>query len=472
MIKNLDEASRVAGRRWYTPRSAMSFLHHVLLATLATAGRAPAEGTLWARTISVARPGEAVATIRSACHGCSWERAGQESAVLALEVDGRYSQHLVLVRGEEPAAYRVALGPLTAGDHRLRITLDRELTARGVTGARVTDVGVRVLEPGDPEHAALAHAPFLYARPQSLARFSDVPVLTWYEVDAQGPRTRLRYSVVFSNEDGGTPPDRLLATWGRLTDLEYVYGVELDGEGSVLSSELQAKDHKLRPFEGRRLGQHPLLYVTTDNNMLDDRGESQARLAPAPVRVDLSGVSREVVMDAEPWTYRVSAQEARREGRVHEDAPPGQKKIADPRRYATLEACAPAEGATFAFELGVRGPDGRTRLYASDGGLPSFRIERAPIHFPTGCFRGAVALPAGVQAKDLGALRLRAFTRQPREGEPPRLPGSGHARLVSVNRLFLLNEADEPGPNLLTWRGDVPLVLEGPPFEIAIEQER
>ena len=40
--------------------------------------------------------------------------------------------------------------------------------------------------------------------------------------------TRLRYSVVFSNEDGGTPADRLLATWGRLTDIEYVYGVELD----------------------------------------------------------------------------------------------------------------------------------------------------------------------------------------------------------------------------------------------------
>ena len=43
---------------------------------------------------------------------------------------------------------------------------------------------------------------------------------------------RLRYSVVFSNEDGGTPSDRLMATWGRLTDIEYVYAVERDTDGA------------------------------------------------------------------------------------------------------------------------------------------------------------------------------------------------------------------------------------------------
>ena len=103
---------------------------------------------------------------------------------------------------------------------------------------------------------------------------------------------------MFSNEDGGTPPDRLLATWGRLTDIEYVYGVELDAEGGVRSSELQGKDHELRPFAGRREGKHPLLYVVTDNNMLDDQGTSLVRFAPLPRPFDLKGFSREVVMDA------------------------------------------------------------------------------------------------------------------------------------------------------------------------------
>jgi hypothetical protein len=455
-------------------------LLNLLLTVLAAgpalpAARPPASAaahTVWAETISVAHPGEAVARIRGACTGCSWERAGHEAAVLAVELDGRYSQHLVLVRGARPAEYAVSLGPLAAGAHRLRISLDRQLTPRGVTGARVTDVLVRVVGQGDPDHAAFAHTPVIYARPGSVARFSDVPLLTWYEVDALDAGPRLRYSVVFSNEDGGTPPDRLLATWGRLTDIEYVYGVELDAAGRVRSAELQGKDHKLRPFAGRREGAHPMLYVVTDNNMLEDQGTSLVRFAPAPARQDLAGVSREVVMDAEPWTYRVSAQEARREGRVDEAAQLGDKKIPDPRRFATLEACTPVEDATVAFEIGVRAPDGATLWYASDGGKPAFRIERAPIHFPTGCFRGAVALPAGVQAGALRALRVRAYTREAREGQAPVPEGAARARLVSVNRLFLLNEQDEPGPNLLTWRGDVALVPEGAPFEIAIEQKR
>ncbi len=51
-----------------------------------------------------------------------------------------------------------------------------------------------------------------------------------------------------------------MATWGRTTDVEFVYGVELDGDGRDRSTETyQGKDHKLLPFTGRREGRHPLL---------------------------------------------------------------------------------------------------------------------------------------------------------------------------------------------------------------------
>jgi hypothetical protein len=413
-------------------------------------------------------PAELVVELEASCPGCSWERKGREGAWLALEVDGRYSQHVALTRGARPAEYRVALGGLPAGAHRLRISLDRRRTPRAVAGAAVTRVTLRPVFASSPEHHALAHAPILHARPGTVEGASDLPLLTWYESEPlPGGGTRLRYSIVFSNEDGGTPPDRLMATWGRLTDIEYVYGVDLDGKGAIVSAEFQGKDHELLPFAGRREGAHPLLYVVTENNMLDDHGAAEVRFAPAPTRFDLSGASREVVMDREPWSYRVSAQEVRREGRVSAQARPGDKRIPDPRRFATLEACAPAEDATLAFEIGVRGPGG-VRWFASDGGRPEFRIARSAIHFPTGCFRGAVALPAGAGAGDLAGLRLRAFTRIPGKGEPPLPAGAGRARLTSVNRLFLLRDDDEPGPNLLEWRGDQALVPEGPPFEIPI----
>ncbi len=414
---------------------------------------------------------EVIVSLDASCPGCSWERKGREGALLLIEVDGRYSQHVALTRGARPAEYRIALGALPAGRHSVRVAMDRERTPKDVAGAAVTRLAIHPVFASSPEQRALAHAPFVYARPGAVQAASDVPLVSWYESEAlPGGGTRVRYSVVFSNEDGGTPPDRLMATWGRLTDIEYVYGVELDASGAVASEEFQGRDHKLMPFSGRREGGHPLLYVVTANNMVDDRGAGDVRFAPAPTRFDLAGVSREVVMDREPWTYRVSAQEVRREGRVSASARPGDKRIPDPRRFATLEACAPAEDATLAFEVGVRGAGG-VRWFASDGGRPAFRIARSAIHFPTGCFRGAVALPEGTTAGELTALRVRAFTRLPGKDEP-RLPaGAGRARLTSVNRLFLLDADDEPGPSLLEWRGDQPLAPEGAPFEIPIGKE-
>jgi hypothetical protein len=412
------------------------------------------------------QPAEVIVALEASSPGCSWQTKGREAALLALEVDGRYSQHLALTRGARPSEYRVLLGALPAGAHRLRVSLDRRRGPRGVSGAAVTRLAVIPVLAGTPEHDALAHVPFVYARPGTVERASDLPLLTWYETETlPGGGTRIRYSVVFSNEDGGTPPDRLMATWGRLTDIEYAYGVELDRSGALVSAEFQGRDHKLVPFAGRREGSHPLLYVVTANNMLDERGAASVRFAPAPTRFDLGGVSREVVMDRDPWTYRVSAQEVRREGRVSARARPGDKRIPDPRRFATLEACAPAQDATLAFEVGLRGRDG-LRWFASDGGRPDFRIARSAIHFPTGCFRGAVALPEGTTAADVAGLRVRAFTRRPGKDEAPLPKGAGQARLTSVNRLFLLDADDEPGPNLVEWRGDAALVPEGPPFEV------
>lgn len=448
--------------------TAMTALRRAVLlsAALAPAPLAAAPPpVVWDQPFTAEAAGEAVAAVTAACDGCSWERRGREAAVLRLELDGRYSQHLVLARGAAPAAYRVLLGPLAAGAHRLQITRDPS-SARHAGAVVVASADVRVVPPGDPGHDALAHAPFVYARPGTMARFSDVPLLAWYETGDGG---RLRYSIVFSNEDGGTPPDRLLATWGRLTDIEYVYGVTLGPDGRAGAEELQGRDHRLLPFAGRREGAHPLLWVVTDNNMVGDRGRTAERFAPAPDRFDLAGVSREVVMDAAPWSYRVSAQEARREGRVRE--PAGDKRIVDPRRYVTLEACAPAEDATVAFEVGVGRAGEPLRFFASDAGRPQFRIARNPTHFPTGCFRGAVALPADAGDAPVRALRVRAFTRLPRKHEPPLPPGAGRARLTSVNTLFRLTPLDEPGPSLLRWRGDAPLVPGGPPFEIAIAGE-
>jgi hypothetical protein len=221
-------------------------------------------------------------------------------------------------------------------------------------------------------------------------------------------------------------------------------------------------------FSGVREAGHPVLHVVTDNNMVSDRGRSTLRYAPAPLLFNLAHTSREAVMDAQPWTYAVSVREVRREGRVRENAPLGSAKLPDPRRFLTLEACASTEDATMAFSAGVRQPEGGTRWFDSDAGLPGFRIGRRATEFPNGCFRGAVALPARTSGEDVVALRLRAFTRLPQKDEPPLARGSGHARLERVNTLFFLGPNDLPLPGFFSWQGQSDLQPEGPPAELKI----
>jgi len=408
------------------------------------------------------RDAEVVAAVTASCALCDWGTKGREAAVLTLAVDGVPSSHLVLFRGA-PAEYRVLLGALGGGRHRLTIARDAKGSARGSGPVLIEGVAIESVAPGEPGHEALAHAPFLHTRPGSLDRFSDLPLLAWVETRAtEDGRRELRYSVVFSHEDGGTPADRLMATWGRVTDIELVYTVELDAAGGIRREEYQGKDHVFARFAGRKEGRHPVLHVVTRNNMLRDRGRKTPRVAPAPVAFVLDGVSREAVMDAHPWTYRVSAQEVRRQGLV--SMRPGRKRIRDPRRFAYLEACGDLQDAQVAFDLGFAAPSGR-RWVASDAAGERFRLARG------GCFRAAVELPDGTTVADARALRLRAHTRPTRRGEPPLPRGAGAARIDRVTRVFGLGPDDTPGPSVFAWSEGADLRPDGPPLELPLEPD-
>ena len=283
-----------------------------------------------------------------------------------------------------------------------------------------------------------------------MGRFTDLPVFMWYEAESTGRGTRYRYSMVFTNEDGGTPADRLMATWGRTTDIEYLYSVEVDGSGRILAEDYQGRDHVTTAFEGTREGRHPLLWVVTDNNMVDDTapagGRTAIRYAPAAVPFTLRDVSREAVMDAHPWLYALMARELDREGKIAADPPAGRGVIPDPRRYVYVEACGEAGVTALSFSVRADGA-----WHDSDRGVPEYRIVRA------GCWRGAVPLPAGVGLSSAGALRFQAHER-------PRPPGAGQpvtdrrtALLTRVNRVFTLDERYRPVPLRFQWRGRVGL---------------
>jgi hypothetical protein len=437
----------------------------LIASPLLMAQTAPA-ATVASTTVQLDEPGEAAIDLSAQCRGCSWEVAGREGAVLQLTIDGRYSQHVMVSRGDDTLVYPLTLGPLAAGAHQLALSVDSAgmtMTAEVTASFGALDV----VTAGSREYAARAHSPLIYARPGTVSRFSDIPLLMWYGVETSPRGQWIRYSVIFSNEDGGTASDKLMARWGRLSDIEYVYGVELDATGRVLTEELQGPEHRFVPFTGAKIGSHPVMYDVTDNNMVSDRGVETQLFALKPISFELRDATREAVMDEFPWTYRVSSQEATREGRVDPAAKPGSRMVADPRRFVYVEACAQLENASIAYDAGFDDKDGVRTWVPADGGLADFRIElegdRLNIERPGGCFQSAVAAPA-----DAGSLRALRWHAHALHRDRP--AGAARARLIRVNRVFRLDEHYHPNMSLFAWKDGVELAVDGTPTEMALPQ--
>ena len=432
----------------------------LLLASLGcgTVAPEPAADGVFRASFDSGTNAEAIARLKVRCDRCDWEKTGSEAVVLRLTLDDRAPIHLPIVRNGE-ADYDVMLGAVGAGKHSLSIVEDAALTAttlKGVNAAQWT-VTIDQIEADAGTYEALSRAPFVHARPNTVGKFTDVPVLMWYEVERvpNGPSTslrtgkRYRYTVIFTNEDGGTPIDRLMATWGRSTDIEYVYSVEIGEDGAVRSEDIQGPDHKILPYAGQRDGRHPLLWVSTDNNMVLDRGTTTVRYAPAPIQANLTDVSREMVMDTNAWTYEVASKELIRESKVAADAPPGKGMIPDPRRYAYLEGCGTLGNRALAFAIKVA-----DQWIASDRNVPEYRIAR------DGCFRGAVPLPAGATVNDVTAVRVHAYPRKDRPATTPVI-------FTRLNMLFGLDDRYQPAAGRLHWTGNAH-IKPGAPLEIPV----
>ena len=434
--------------------SAQSAALAVLSASSAAVSAAPTQVTFAAKDA-----GEAIATITASCEKCDWGVEGREAATLRVSLDGKYSQHLVLVRGDNRADYRITLGPVVAGPHNLSIETDDTLSAKGIGAVAVRGIRTEVMPVRTDEQLAQSMAPILYARPNTVGKFTDVPVFMWYEIVPVKDGRQFRYSVIFTNEDGGTATDRLMATWGRTTDIEFVYGVTVDPQGRIVAEEFQGPNHEVPAFRGRHEGAHPLQWVSTDNNMVSESGPTEIRYAPAPERFDLTNASREIVMDAHPWMHQLASKEMVRENKLKEDPAAGSGAIPDPRRFVFVEACTELQNAAVAFSVHAVDASGQGRWFDSDRGLPQFRIVR------TGCFRGGVPLPAGAGAAD--AVRFKAYSLPPKKDAPP--PAAAAAvTLTRVNRVFTLDDSYLPKKSAFTWTGQAPLTVDKDWYELAI----
>jgi hypothetical protein len=345
-----------------------------------------------------------------------------------LMVDGTADSEVLLLPGSGRDRYDALVGPLGAGRHALSVVRSELWPADA--RVRWKRLSARAVKAGEPDHERLRHAPRLWLRADTVGEATDVPLLAFVEEDAVAGGRRLRYSLVFSNEDGGTPSKALMARWGRTTDIELAYEVVLGPDGSPISELFQGPDHEMRPFRGRRVGAHPILLDAAINHIFLDRGRSGALVALVPVPQAADAATRESITDSRPWIARATARELALEGKLTPGR--GQKRemvVDDPREYLYLEARLRLESAAVAARAGRA--DGTS--VSSHGGDARLAIER------DGLVR--TAIPLGTSVAPLSSLRWECAPRG-RRGKRARCQ-------IEALRAFRLDEAYRPGPNLL-----------------------
>lgn len=370
---------------------------------------------------------EVAAEIEMRSPGSDWSKAGREAALADIAVDGSARQNVMLWAGERPYRYSVFLGRLEPGPHRIEVSRNNRFSA---PGSKLELLGAAFREDASPE---LAYAPVLFARRNTIGKFTDAPLLAYCERLTDRGRPVLQYTVIFTNEDGGTPTRALMARWGRTTDIEYIYRAWLDPAGKIARATIQTKDHKEVEYRGDRFGGHPVLVPITDNNMVAPDAPTPIRYQLAPVAVRLGEHSREEVMDGRPELYRVMAQELEREGKLRPFGTVDGANISDPRNYIYIEA---KIGNWDSRISAVARLDGERHWRQAHLGRIDYAIER------DGWIRTALELPPGSTPGRIAEIGFECLVNPGEKGLPT--PVSGTCAVEQVGKAFFLGADYRP----------------------------
>jgi hypothetical protein len=302
---------------------------------------------------------------------------------------------------------------------------------------------LEMVSPTNPQLLAYTYAPVMYGR--STSALHDVPMLMYANVaPASGGAHVLSYVAVFSHEDGGTGylPFLEWGSWGRMTDIDNAISFTVSAAGSVSGAnylwggeprgfpDSQTSPQEVhRPFTGLWWGKHPVLRDATGNNQFADSGITPFRFQLAPVAAPAPGGVREAVMDANPFTYEVMADEV---GRWYTDlsTSPSSPDPGQAEQYAIVDLDTAGRGvSSVAVDVRLSGSD---EWFRSDLGW-GFPLVGA------GHVRTVVKLPLGWGSSRITGLQVAV--------EPPSAASTLTVRFVHIERFTGAQVLQVPVPN-------------------------
>jgi hypothetical protein len=351
-----------------------------------------------------------------AAPGTSWASSTDTAAVVDVTLSGGPAQQIVLFAGARPFTYAAEFGDLATGvAYPLTVSVDKTLsnTGRATPTVRVIAARLSIVGPSNPAYLPMQYAPIVYGRPDTAQ--SDTPLLTFASISSlSGGGHALSYTTIWSKEDAGTSfvPWLELGEWGRMTDITETTQLDVSSTGVISNAEFDscgcAANYPVNrtspleeevPFHGSYDGTHMIVRNASGNDYQDDTGISAFRMEQPPVSGPQPGGVRETVMDADPWTYRVSAMELSRwyrNGTTSPDSP----EIGDTRQYAIIDiTCTAINTSAVGIAIQLKGS---SVWYSSEfsGGYALYN---------GGHGRTVVKLPEGWESHAITGVRVVAF---------------------------------------------------------------
>lgn len=168
---------------------------------------------------------------------------------------------------EIPSA--IQLGTLEAGDHVFTLEQDPSLSLP------IPDSLVLRAAKPDPDALLtkfLAYTPVIEVK-NPANPLDDIPLMAFAKIFRRDERYKVTSFLIFSSENGGTMPARLLDVYQRTVDIEWVTQQLFSPDGEPVPGRLsfQTVHHGFAKFQGRRLlGEHPVLSIASENNNFSD----------------------------------------------------------------------------------------------------------------------------------------------------------------------------------------------------------
>ncbi|UVI29220.1 hypothetical protein [Paenibacillus spongiae] len=413
------------------------------------------------KTFTVSSAGEALLDLTATAHGVGWDMEDKESAVITLTVDGKYNQDIVLFMGQRKFTYQVSLGYMEPGVHTLSAAFNRDKSPVGATKVHIQKMETTIVSTDSEDALAYRFSPILYGRNLTLQpnfyenNHSDVPLLMYHTLskNTNGNLT-IEYTIICSNEDGGTNTPALMARWGRTTDIEWIYRVTLDSNHNIVSEKYQSPGHGTVDFDGLKEQDHPLMYISTSNNnftaVKPGTPTTGYRFFLNPSQKLPANRTREYMMDTNPWIYQIMAQEMIREGKLEPLPNPDTKEVSDQRNYLFVEfnkSTSPVNGSVgIGTAIGVK-LKGDPMLYVSNHNVPDWSITRDNPAATT------VELPAGTTVDAIESIQAMAIPFDNNPNDPVSPPTDYQITIKDVNRAFMLDRDYLPQASLMEWHG-------------------